>query len=75
MVPERKSVKNRLHLDIYPTDRDRSLPWDGRTTLVDRRVAELVEAGASIRNRTVDQENGFYAVGMFDPEGNEFCVA
>ena len=74
-VPERKSIKNRLHLDIYPTNRDRSLPWAERTAIVDQRVAELVEAGASIRNRTRDQESGFYAVGMFDPEGNEFCVA
>ena len=26
VVPEPKAVKNRLHLDLYPTGRDRTLP-------------------------------------------------
>jgi hypothetical protein len=75
VVPEPKAGKNRLHLDVYPTGRDRTLPWDRRTALVDARVGELVEAGATVRDTNVDPENGFYAVGMLDPEGNEFCVA
>jgi hypothetical protein len=74
-VPEPKAGKNRLHLDVYPTGRDRTLPWDRRTALVDARVGELVEAGATVRDTNVDPENGFYGVVMLDPEGNEFCVA
>jgi hypothetical protein len=43
---------------------------------VDARVAELVAAGATIRN-VGDQspEADHYRVVMLDPEGNEFCVA
>ncbi|MBZ5740843.1 VOC family protein [Nocardioides mangrovi] len=74
IVPETKAGKNRLHLDLYPTLRDRSLPIEERRRLVDTRVAELVAAGASI-GRVNDQEEGYYAVLMHDPEGNEFCVA
>jgi hypothetical protein len=75
VVPEPKTGKNRLHLDVFPTGRDRTLPWDRRTALVDARVAELVEAGAIVRTTNVDPEQGFYGVVMLDPEGNEFCVA
>jgi catechol-2,3-dioxygenase len=55
-----KVVKNRLHLDVNPTDRDR-----------DAEVARIVELGASpvdIGQRDVDW------VVLADPEGNEFCV-
>jgi hypothetical protein len=75
VVPEPKTGKNRLHLDVYPTGRDRALPWDRRTALVDARVGELLEAGATVRDAHADPEHGFYAVVMLDPEGNEFCVA
>ena len=75
VVPEPKTGKNRLHLDVYPTGRDRTLPWDRRTALVDARVGELVEAGATVRTTNADPEHGFYGVVMLDPEGNEFCVA
>ena len=74
-VPEPKAGKNRLHLDLYPTGRDRSLAWERRTAIVDGRVSELVEAGATIRNTSADRDHGFYGVVMLDPEGNEFCVA
>lgn len=73
IVPEAKAGKNRLHLDLYPTRRDRSLPPGERQRLVDARVAELVAAGASIGR--VNHHGDFYAVLMHDPEGNEFCVA
>jgi hypothetical protein len=73
-VPEPKTLKNRLHLDVYPTGRDRTLSWDERTSIVDARVVELREAGATVRDTRAEPENGFYFVGMLDPEGNEFCV-
>ncbi len=73
-VPEAKSVKNRFHLDLYPTGRDRSLPIERRRELVDAKVAEAVAAGGSVRS-TPPAGTDHYAVGMYDPEGNEFCIA
>ena len=75
IVPEQKSVKNRFHLDIYPTGRDPDMSFERRHAVVEAKVAELVGRGASVRNRSVDEQANRYAVGMFDPEGNEFCVA
>ena len=75
IVPERKSrtQKNRLHLDIYPTGRDRTLPMDERLRIVEERVDSLVPLGASVVRRTLTEHSCF--VVMQDPEGNEFCVA
>ncbi len=60
VVPEPKSVKNRLHLDIRP---QRSM---------DEEVQRLEGAGATVRGR-IDEGGSFWTV-MQDPEGNEFCV-
>lgn len=58
-VDRKKVDKNRLHLDLAPTN----------TTQVDE-VARLVELGAvELAN---DQDQPW--VVMADPEGNEFCV-
>jgi hypothetical protein len=75
-VPEEKAGKNRLHLDLYPTGRDNSLPIGRRVEIVDAKVAELVALGAKIRTseRDDDPADPFYYVVMQDPEGNEFCV-
>lgn len=75
-VPETKAGKNRLHLDLYPTGRDNSLPLERRIEIVEAKVAELVGLGASVERRTRHDEsdNQFYFVVMHDPEGNEFCV-
>ncbi|GIM96677.1 glyoxalase [Paractinoplanes toevensis] len=72
-VPESKAGKNRLHLDLYPTARDDSLPYDRRVEIVDAKVAELVELGANVRRR--ERGDSYYFVVMHDPEGNEFCVS
>jgi hypothetical protein len=76
-VPEAKAGKNRLHLDLYPTGRDDSLPIERRVEIVDAKVAELVGLGASVRDRARDDdpEDPYYYVVMNDPEGNEFCVS
>ena len=76
-VPEPKSGKNRLHLDLYPTGRDRSLTFARRVEIVDAKVAELVELGATIQRTTRDDDPGdpSYFVVLQDPEGNEFCVS
>ena len=79
-VPERKTVKNRFHLDTYPTERDRTLPLDERRRIVEARVEELLALGATVWRRYPDDFEGedsvsSYFVVMLDPEGNEFCVA
>lgn len=58
-VPEGKSVKNRLHLDLRPTDRDAE-------------VARLEGLGAT--QVSVGQGPDVTWVVMADPDGNEFCV-
>ena len=60
VVPEGKSVKNRVHLDVRPPGAMRD------------EVDRLVAAGASVLRR-VDEHGSFWTV-MQDPEGNEFCV-
>ncbi|TCP56750.1 hypothetical protein EV191_101696 [Tamaricihabitans halophyticus] len=59
-VPEPKAGKNRLHLDVNPTDR----------TQADE-VQRLLELGA--RHADVGQGEQSWVV-LADPEGNEFCV-
>ena len=63
-VPEAKSVKNRVHLDLRPRERSR-----------DDEVAWAIERGA----RQVGDFRGKYGPGsgwvvLADPEGNEFCI-
>jgi predicted enzyme related to lactoylglutathione lyase len=70
-VPEAKTVKNRLHLDVFVSG-SRSTPIEERRKLVDERVARLVTSGGSIVRR-VDGSDHYFVV-MGDPEGNEFCV-
>lgn len=72
-VPEGKTSKNRMHVDIRPAGKP---PWDTaeRERLIRAKAAELVGAGAvSVREQFYDGEFGHIV--MFDPEGNEFCVA
>ena len=72
-VPEAKSDKNRLHIDVRVAGEG---PWDmaERERLIRAKVPELVALGASIvRVETYGDVLGH--VVMLDPEGNEFCVA
>jgi hypothetical protein len=61
-VPEGKQVKNRLHLDLRPTDRTR-----------DEEVDRLVGLGATLLDDRRRPDGTGWAV-LTDPEGNEFCV-
>jgi catechol 2,3-dioxygenase-like lactoylglutathione lyase family enzyme len=58
-VPELKTDKNRLHLDLRPAEGDQSAE-----------VRRLVGLGA----RVVSDEPDLPWVVLADPEGNEFCV-
>jgi len=58
-VPEEKSVKNRLHLDLRPDDQDAEV----------RRVE-----GLGARRVSVGQGADASWVVLADPEGNEFCI-
>jgi hypothetical protein len=69
-VPEPKTVKNRLHLDLNPGGR--RAPEDRRRAAVDAEVERLAGIGATRLYHLV--EYGQYHVTMADPEGNEFCV-
>ncbi|ROS73759.1 hypothetical protein EDF24_2760 [Curtobacterium sp. PhB130] len=60
-VPEGKTVKNRLHIDLVPA------PDDSHQDAVDG----LVARGASLAD--VGQGDVPWVV-LADPEGNEFCV-
>jgi hypothetical protein len=70
-VPEGKTAKNRMHLDINlgggPTT-----PLEERRQLVDAAADRLVAIGAT--NLGAVDQRGEYWVVMHDPEGNEFCV-
>ncbi|MFD9326496.1 VOC family protein [Streptomyces sp. NPDC060065] len=60
-VPEPKTVKNRLHLDLHAGAERR-----------EAEVSRLEGLGASVL-RQVKEPGGEWVV-MTDPEGNEFCV-
>ena len=59
-VPERKTVKNRVHLDVRL----------GSAEAVEARLAVLTALGATV----VRRPEGRYAVTIQDPEGNELCL-
>ena len=70
-VPEPKTVKNRVHLDVN-VGGGRDTPVDERRGRVNAEVERLMGVGAT-RLRASD-EHGEYWVVMQDPEGNEFCL-
>ena len=73
VVEEPKSVKNRLHIDIHASG-ERSDPIETRKKRVDAEADRLVALGA--RKTVVMYQEGadHYAVGMRDPEDNEFDI-
>jgi len=59
-VPEGKTVKNRVHLDLQTLDREAE-------------VARLVELGATVHSEHHEYDTTWTT--LLDPEGNEFCIA
>jgi Glyoxalase-like domain len=68
-VPEPKTVKTRVHLDLN-VGGGPGTPIEDRKARVDDEAARLVALGAELV-RTYDQR-GEYWVAMRDPEGTEF---
>jgi predicted enzyme related to lactoylglutathione lyase len=61
-VPEPKTVKNRVHLDVVPVDRSR-----------DEEVERLLGLGATVAGDHREPDGRGW-VTLADPEGTEFCV-
>ncbi|AVH56720.1 MULTISPECIES: VOC family protein [Streptomyces] len=61
-VPEDKSAKNRIHLDLQPQGRTRAAEVERAIALGARQIADHTRP-----------DGGGWVV-LADPEGNEFCV-
>ena len=61
-VPEPKTVKNRMHLDLLVAD-------------LEQAVRRLESLGATRLTASAREEFGQRWYVLADPEGNEFCVA
>ena len=61
-VPDSKQVKNRIHLDLRPTDRRR-----------DEEIERVLALGAE-RVGDYRKPDGTGWMVLADPEGNEFCI-
>ena len=59
LVPESKTVKNRVHLDLRCTD-------------LAAEIHRLVALGARVRTTSGPQDDWIV---LHDPEGNEFCLS
>ncbi|MDT7572734.1 MAG: hypothetical protein QOE05_2908 [Actinomycetota bacterium] len=70
-VPEPKTVKNRVHLDLHAGGGP-SVPVEEQRTKVRAAVARLQGLGASFVEEC--EEMGVVWAVMTDPEGNEFCA-
>jgi len=61
-VPDSKTVKNRVHLDLRPADRTR-----------EQETGRVVALGAShVADHRRPDGSGW--ITLADPEGNEFCI-
>jgi Glyoxalase-like domain len=73
VVPEPKTVKNRLHLDICASG-GRAVPIATREQRVDAEARRLAGLGATVVRVMEEEGLDHYAVAMNDPEGNEFDI-
>ena len=61
-TPDDKHVKNRVHLDLWPTDRTR-----------DEEIERVLALGATQLDDRRNPDGTGWMV-LADPEGNEFCI-
>jgi Glyoxalase-like domain len=68
IVPEQKSIKNRIHIDVNASG-GRGSSLDTRRERVEAEAARLVSLGATRLHTNVEEGLDHYAVAMTDPEG------
>ncbi|MFC8921777.1 VOC family protein [Cellulosimicrobium sp. NPDC057127] len=69
-VPERKTAKNRVHLDVDVGAG--SADAHERAARIRGHARHLVSCGGTVQREV--EEDGEYSIVMLDPEGNEFCL-
>jgi len=80
VMPDAKVAKNRLHLDIHASTEGpylssvRHIPLAIRKQRVDAEAQRLTDLGATLTGALGAEGLDHYAVGMKDPEGNEFDI-
>ncbi|MBP2330320.1 hypothetical protein JOF56_010705 [Kibdelosporangium banguiense] len=72
-VQDPRVVKNRLHFDIHASGA-RTDSIETRRQRVDAEANRLAGLGATITGALPNEGLDHYAVGMKDPEGNEFDI-
>jgi Glyoxalase-like domain len=72
VVPDRKSVKNRIHIDVHASGGGGSL--EVRRERVEAEASRFVALGATRLRSLAGEGMDHYAVAMADPEGNEFDI-
>jgi catechol 2,3-dioxygenase-like lactoylglutathione lyase family enzyme len=70
-VPEAKTSKNRVHLDVN-VGGGPGVPVEARRERADAEAERLSRIGA--RKVRANEQHGEYWIVMQDPEGNEFCL-
>ena len=73
VVPEPKTLKNRLHLDIC-VGGGRAVPLATRKQRVDAEARRLTGLGATMAANLAKDGLDHYGIAMKDPEGNEFDI-
>jgi hypothetical protein len=71
-VPEPKTAKNRVHLDVGVSG-GFAEPLDQRKVTVEKAAERAVALGAT-RVGAHEEAGGQFHVTCLDPEGNEFCL-
>ncbi|MDQ3307229.1 MAG: hypothetical protein M3499_02550 [Actinomycetota bacterium] len=67
IVPEKKSIKNRIHIDVNASG-GRGSSLDTRRERVEAEAARLVSLGATPRHTSFKEGLDHYAVALTDPE-------
>ena len=72
-MPDAKTVKNRLHIDIHASG-GRGAPLEVRRQRAGTEASRLAALGATRLRVRYEEGIDHYAVAMRDPEGNEFDI-
>ena len=71
-VPEPKTVKNRVHMDLN-VGGGRDVSDDERRRRIGAEIERLQTLGATVVRPLAEERGEWWAV-LQDPEGNEFCL-